>query len=137
MNNQYISKTDADTQKLGQEFAKTLQNGDVVLLYGDLGFGKTTFVKGIAKGLNIKNTIISPTFTIVREYENLYHLDLYRIDDEKQLQEIGVPDLLDSSEIKIIEWPENMHGHIPQKRIDVKILLNKDNTRTINITKHE
>lgn len=137
MNNQYISKTDADTQKLGQEFAKTLLDGDVVLLYGDLGFGKTTFVKGIAKGLNVKNTIISPTFTIVREYENLYHLDLYRIDDEKQLQEIGLPDLLEGSEIKIIEWPENMQGYMPQKRIDVKFLLNKDNTRTINIIKYE
>ncbi len=137
MNSKYISKTDAETQKIGQDFAKTLKEDDTVLLFGDLGFGKTTFVKGVAKGMGIKGRIISPTFTIIKEYENLYHLDLYRIENQKQIDELGLSDLLESPGIKLIEWPENMHGIMPQKRIEVKILLNKDNTRVFNISNYE
>ena len=137
MNKNLHSKNEIETEKAGFDFAKSLQAGDLVFLYGDLGFGKTTFVKGVARGLGIKTRIISPTFTIVREHKNLYHIDLYRIESKSQIDGLGLSEILQSDYIKLIEWPENMFDNLPSKRIDVKILLNKDNTRTINIIKYE
>lgn len=137
MNKSVHSKNEIETEEAGFDFAKNLKKGDIIFLYGDLGYGKTTFVKGVARGLGIKARIISPTFTIVREYENLYHIDLYRIENKSQVDSIGLPEILQSESIKLIEWPENMFRELPSERIDVKILLNKDNTRTINIIKYE
>ncbi len=131
------SKSEKDTKDAGYNLAKELKKGDIVLLYGDLGFGKTTFVKGVARGLTIKNRIISPTFTIIREHKNLYHIDLYRIESNEQIKALGFSEIIESAFVKLIEWPENIYGFMPKKRIDVKILLNKDNTRTINIARYE
>lgn len=128
--------SDAETQEIGRNFSKELKSGDIVLLYGDLGYGKTTFVKGIAKGLGISSRIISPTFTIIRIHSNMHHIDLYRIENENQLTEIGMKEILsDESSIKLIEWPEKLK-ELPQHYIEVKITLNKDDTRTIKINKH-
>lgn len=133
--NSYISKSDEETQMLGQKFAKELKLGDIILLYGNLGYGKTTFVKGIARGLGISSRIISPTFTIIRIHGNMHHIDLYRIENLKQLEEIGIREILqDKESIKLIEWPEKL-SQVPKKHIEVKIRLNKDDTRTININR--
>ncbi|MGE5041845.1 MAG: tRNA (adenosine(37)-N6)-threonylcarbamoyltransferase complex ATPase subunit type 1 TsaE [Candidatus Levyibacteriota bacterium] len=120
MNQEFFSTSDEETQKLGEEFARELEPGDVVLLYGDLGYGKTTFVKGIAVGLGVKTRIISPTFPIVRTHNNMHHIDLYRIEGMKNLQEIGIQELLeDPNSIKLIEWPEKLKN-LPEKRWEVK-----------------
>lgn len=152
-----ISRSDRETQELGEEFAKRLKPGDVVCLYGDLGYGKTTFVKGVARGLGVKSRIISPTFVIVRQHKlgdrfqalgtrELVHIDLYRIEDERQLVGIGLEDILeDKNAIKLIEWPEKL-VELPEKRIDIKFIMNKDkqslradalNTRTITMKIYE
>ncbi len=104
-----ITNSDHETKKLGEAFAQALKPGDVVFIYGDLGFGKTTFVKGVAKGLGIKTRIISPTFPIIRKHKNLYHIDLYRIESERQLDDLGLQEIIeDKCSIKLIEWPEKL-----------------------------
>lgn len=133
----FKSKTEAKTQEIGREFSKQLHSGDIVCLYGDLGLGKTTFVKGVATGLGIFSRIISPTFTIIRKHGEVYHIDLYRIEGISQLDVIGIQEILeDNTHIKLIEWPEKLQS-LPRKRWDIKFEMDKKNTRTININKHE
>lgn len=130
-----ITKSDDETKKLGEVFAKELRPGDIVFLYGNLGFGKTTFVKGVALGLGIKTRIISPTFTIVRQHKNLYHIDLYRIETEKQLDDLGLHEIIEEkNSIKLIEWPEKLQL-IGNKHWKVRFKLENDqDNRTIEIT---
>ena len=149
----YKSKSDQETQKLGAEFARELKNGDIVLLYGDLGYGKTTFVKGIARGLGITTRITSPTFVIVRSHEVkiqrakgksanqkskvLYHIDLYRIENAVQFVSLGIKEILqDQDSIKLVEWPGKM-AELPVQRWDIVFEMNNDSVRTIKIDKHE
>lgn len=133
----YNSKSDEETQKAGQEFAGQLKSGDIVLLYGDLGFGKTTFTKGIAKGLGADSRIMSPTFPIIRTHPKFYHIDLYRIDDSTQLEKMGLAELFeDPNLIKVVEWAEKLEN-VPEKRWDVRFQADKENNRVITITKHD
>lgn len=148
----YMSTSEAETQEIGENFTRKLTPGDIVLLYGDLGFGKTTFVKGIAKGLGIKTRIISPTFVILKGHNikskklnikntnkilKMFHVDLYRIESQSQLEGIGIREIMDhKSSVKLIEWPEKLRI-LPDKRKEVRFILNKDNTRTIKILEHE
>lgn len=131
----YLTKTDSETMAIAREFAQALKIGDVVCLYGDLGFGKTTFTKGIAEGLGISTRIISPTFTIVRDHGGLKHIDLYRIESERQLSELGLKEILgDVNSVKIIEWAEKAHDLLPKKRWEVKFELGaQENERKITI----
>lgn len=144
-----ITKNFSETEELGFNFAKKLKAGAVICLYGNLGVGKTQFVKGLAKGLGIKNRIISPTFIIVRSYaiflpkqtklENLfYHCDLYRLEDELDIVSTGLLDILnEGNSIVAIEWPEKLGKFIPTVRweINFKILIN--NSREIIIKKYD
>lgn len=126
-----ITKNFTQTQNLGKKFAEKLTNGGIVALYGNLGSGKTTFIQGFAKGLGIKNKIISPTFIIVRKYEinlkssisnlkSFYHIDLYRIENEAGLQGLGLEEILnDASNIVAIEWPEKIEKFLPDKTIKI------------------
>lgn len=132
------TKSDAETLKAGETFSKTLKPGDVVALDGDLGAGKTVLVKGIAKGLGIADVIVSPTFTILREYEGalpLYHFDVYRIGDPDELFEIGFQEYLDGDGICVIEWAEKVPELLPARAIGVRIEKTGSNTREINIKK--
>ena len=88
-----ISKKSSDTFKLGKEFSEKLKRGDIVAFYGGLGVGKTVFIKGICKGLGVNNDVISPTFTIINEYNagiKIFHIDFYRIDEVNELSELGI-----------------------------------------------
>ena len=132
----FITNNSKETQKLGFDFAKILKKGDVVCLIGALGSGKTTFVQGLAKGLGIKNRIISPTFVIVRSYKlevlSFYHVDLYRIEREKDVEGLGMGEIINSkNNIVIIEWAEKLGKFCPQKRIDINFFYEKDNIRKI------
>src|SRR3989344_3335881 len=105
----FITKNFKETQKLGCDFAKVLKKEDIVCLYGDLGSGKTTFVQGLAEGLGIKSRIISPTFIIMRSHElkngMFYHIDLYRIGSERDLEGLGIEEIINNkSNIVAIEW---------------------------------
>ncbi len=133
------------TQQLGFTFAKTLKGGEVLALYGDLGSGKTTFMQGLAKGLGITGNIISPTFIIMRTYNvgnrdeglgirNLYHLDLYRIENGEQAVDLGLKDLMGNRENVIaIEWPDKIENILPEKRIDLIFEYLEDDRRKIRI----
>ena len=103
--------TEEDTLNAGFEFAKTLKPGDIVTLDGDLGAGKTVFIKGICKFFNVTDYVVSPTYTIVNEYKgdmDIYHFDIYRIEEEEELYNIGFYEYLDNEGIKIIEWAEKI-----------------------------
>lgn len=101
-----------ETNKLAKKFAKTLSGGEVILFHGDLGSGKTTFIKSVGKYIGVKEDITSPTFNIVKQYAGkkltLYHLDLYRISDESELEMLGIGDILnDPHGVIMVEWAEN------------------------------
>lgn len=107
---------------LGEVVGKALQTGDVIVLSGDLGAGKTTLTKGIAKGLEIKQMIKSPTYTIVREYEGrlpLYHLDVYRIGDDPD--SIDLDDFLFGNGVTVIEWGELLSDVLPDDYLEIKL----------------
>ena len=136
-----ITTSFKETQKIGEEFAKKLKGGEVLALYGDLGSGKTTFMQGLAKGLGIERNIISPTFIIMRTYhlkgevlKNLYHLDLYRIENESQAVELGLEELMEDSEnIVAIEWPEKIENLMPSNKITIYFTYLNDDKREIRI----
>ena len=136
----YTSKSAEETQKLGEHIAAYLKPGDVLCLYGDLGSGKTTFVQGIAKGLEIEEIPNSPTFIIQREYpvtkngiSTLYHLDLYRMENESDIQSTGISSTLKEKDaVVIIEWPEKALKLLPEKRIDVHF-SHQDDSRAITL----
>jgi tRNA threonylcarbamoyl adenosine modification protein YjeE len=99
----------AETQRLGARLGALLEPGDVVLLHGDLGAGKTAFTQGIAAGMGVTTTVNSPTFTILKEYFGrlpLFHFDLYRIESPEEVQTLGFEDYFDSDGVSVIEWAE-------------------------------
>lgn len=121
---QYVSSSPEETFNLAGEFAKKIKPGDIIALDGELGAGKTIFVKGIAAAFGINDHITSPTFNIVKEYigrEKLYHFDVYRIDDVDELFEIGFEEYLNDGAICIIEWASLIEEVLPKDIIHVKI----------------
>jgi len=126
------------TEEAGFEFAKELKKGDVVALFGDLGAGKTSFVRGIAKAITPDADVTSPTFTIMQEYEGnppIYHFDMYRIDSFEDLYNTGFFDYMESGGICIIEWSEKILYAL-ENYIKVTIeKTNKENERIIKIEK--
>lgn len=131
------TKSPEQTQKVAKDFAKNLKLGDIVLLYGDLGSGKTQFVKGLAKGLGIKQRVTSPTFVFLKIYnangKTINHIDLYRSENISDLREIGLDEIFESSEITVIEWADKLEDNLPKKRIDIYIEPVDEKTRKIKI----
>jgi tRNA threonylcarbamoyladenosine biosynthesis protein TsaE len=131
-----ISKSEAETEAAGEQFAKTLPDGAVVALYGDLGAGKTAFVRGMARGLGIDARVSSPTFTIVNEYlgaRELYHFDMYRLGSSDELFDIGWEDYLSRGGVCAVEWSENVADAFEGDEICVRIEKTGDAERTITI----
>lgn len=129
------TKSEIETEQLGFEFAKSLVPGDTIALYGDLGSGKTEFVKGICNYFQVEEIVTSPTFTIVNKYTStlddtpfyIYHIDLYRIEKEIELVEIGFSEYLnDVNAITIIEWAEKTSFGF-SKSIKIKISTDEEN----------
>lgn len=116
--------SDEEMQNLGQLLGKTAQGHDLLLLNGDLGAGKTTLTKGIAKALGIKRPVKSPTFTIVREYREgsmpLFHMDMYRLEDG-DLSSIDMPSYLAENGLVVIEWPEFIIDSLPDDYLQLTI----------------
>ncbi len=136
-----ISKSEKETREFGEKLAKKISPPSIICLYGDLGGGKTTFVKGLAKGLKIKEKITSPTFIILRKYRgkkgkksiNFYHIDLYRT-KEFELSNLGVEEILNEpNSIIAIEWAEKIKKFLPKKRIEIEFKFIDENTRKIII----
>lgn len=142
INQKYTSNSEEETIELGRKFSKELRGGDIVAFYGDLGSGKTEFIKGICEKFEIQDLVTSPTFTIVNNYKcsngtMIYHLDLYRLKEKDEFDEIGFYELLDDENaIKLIEWAEKGQALMPENRINVKITNdpNNENKRYISIS---
>ena len=114
-----------DTYEIGKKIGQEAQPGQVICLYGDLGVGKTVFTKGLADGLGITEPIQSPTFTIVREYEEgrlpFYHFDVYRIGDVEEMEEIGYQDYFYGEGLCMIEWAQLIEEIIPENARHITI----------------
>ena len=128
-----ISKSEKNTQEIAFEYAKTLSKGDVILLNGDLGAGKTAFTKGVAKYFGIDG-VTSPTYAYLNVYNDLiYHYDCYRLSSGEDAEGLGLTDYFYSDGICIIEWPMNIADVLPKKHKRVTILKTGENTREIII----
>lgn len=135
---EFISKSSVETEKIGQKIAGKLKNKDIIAFYGGLGAGKTTLVRGIAKGLGSIDWVSSPTFAIVNEYDGennkIYHFDMYRIEEFDDLYSVGFFDYLESDAIIIIEWSENIELELPDNIIKITMKhLNSQNERVIKV----
>ena len=118
-----ITSSPEQTWRIGEALGRLLKAGDTVCLYGDLGSGKTNLSYGIALGLEVRDQYItSPTFTFVNEYEGripLYHLDLYRIKDPEELENIGFDEYVESDGVALIEWAERAEDDLPEQRLSI------------------
>lgn len=132
----YYSANEAETEKIGAEFSSSLPGGTVVAMYGDLGAGKTAFVRGMAKGMGLNCRVNSPTFTIVNEYlgeRELIHFDMYRLDSADDLYDIGWEDYLNRGAVCVVEWSEKVEEAFTGDEIVVVIDKLGDNERKISI----
>ena len=134
MKNKYKTNSDLETQEIGKIFSKEIVVGDVILLFGDLGAGKTTFVKGLLKGLKFDGVVTSPTFSLVNEYNalmNVIHIDCYREKNKQRWINIGLEDFFNNSNLVIIEWPEIIMDIIPKNTIKVNLKHIDKSTREV------
>ncbi len=141
-----VTKSAEETQKIGemtaQKFLKqTSEKAIIVALEGDLGGGKTTFVQGLARGLKVKDSVVSPSFVLIKKYqlkekkgkiENLYHIDCYRLDKSWQLQDLGLEEIIsDSKNLVVIEWAERVEEILPKDKTVIKFEWVDENKRKI------
>ena len=136
--NRFTTTSEQETAHAGRELAAALSAGDVVLLYGDLGAGKTAFVKGLAEGLGVaREEVSSPTFTLVQEYRGgrltLFHVDLYRLNDPRELDDLGLEEIAEGG-VLAIEWAEKLDARLkPSRSIEVRIEHGDGDTRTVTL----
>ena len=133
--NMVTTKSAAETRELGKQLAVQLKAGDVILLEGDLGAGKSEFARGVAKGLGVTETVTSPSFTILNVYESgklpLYHFDWYRLERSEELYELGMDEYLGGNGIALVEWPAQCPDAVPEKCLRIKISATGENSRRI------
>ncbi len=133
---EFISNSEHETEKIGEQFAAGLKGGSVVAMYGDLGAGKTAFVRGMARGMGLDCRVSSPTFTIVNEYlgeRELIHFDMYRLSDAEELFDIGWEDYLRRGAVCAVEWSENVQDAFFGDETIVRIEKLGDGQRKITI----
>ncbi len=132
----YVTSSAKETQALAKKLAKKLKPKDILLFFADLGAGKTTFIQGLAEGLNLKHKATSPSFIIVNEYPGkipLFHIDLYRLEDEKSIEDLGIEEYYEKGGIVAIEWAERLGKNLPPKARKIKIETLSENKRKITI----
>ena len=132
----YTTNSEAETEALGEAFARSLPDGSVVAFYGELGSGKTAFVRGMARGMGIDALVNSPTFTIVNEYigpRSLFHFDMYRLGSADELYDIGWEDYLGRGGVCAVEWSENVADAFEGGEYVVRFEKTGDESRRITI----
>ena len=132
----YRTASEEETIELGRRLARELPRSGVVLLIGNLGAGKTTLVKGIAAGRSAisPDEVSSPTFTLIHEYApDLYHIDLYRLDEPREVEGLGLDELFGRDALVLIEWGERFPQLMPAERIEIRLRRNPDETREIEV----
>lgn len=133
----FVTNSPADTEQIAQDFAKTLKGGEIIAFRGDLGMGKTCFVRGLAKGLGSDDSVTSPTFALMNEYPSgrlpLYHFDMYRISGWEDLYSTGYFDYAESGGVLAVEWSENIEAALNENTIFVTFTRTGENSRTITI----
>ena len=138
MNYKYTSRSEQDTMELAQNIESEKFPGMIICLDGELGSGKTVFVKGFAQALGIQETITSPTFNLVKEYRDgemtLFHMDVYRLKDS--CETVGFDDYFNQDAVSIIEWPDLICGCLPEERLEIKIKVIDENTRVLILEPH-
>lgn len=123
-----------ETMTFGERLGSRLQPGDVLALFGDLGAGKTTFTKGLAVGLGLEADVHSPTFTLIHEHLGqipLYHIDLYRLESELEVENIGIDEYIYGDGVTVIEWADRMKSLLPGGRLDLEFRMVGDVEREI------
>ena len=129
----FVSNSREQTEAFAKEYAKTLRAGDVVLLDGDMGAGKTVFSKGVAEGLGIQEEVTSPTYAYMNDYDGrLFHYDCYRIESPEQAEALGLADYFDMGGICLIEWAQNIAPLLPRTVKRVKITKLDETRREIS-----
>ena len=136
---EFISHSEAETEALGEKLARSLpERGAVIAMYGELGAGKTAFVRGLARGLEVDGTVTSPTFTIVNELygkRDLFHFDMYRLGSADELFDIGWEDYLSRGGVCAVEWSENVEDALQDAiRVTIEKDADEPDTRHITIT---
>jgi tRNA threonylcarbamoyladenosine biosynthesis protein TsaE len=137
---EFLSRSPEETIALGRKLADMLTPPKIVLLRGDLGAGKTTLVKGIAEGFRAasQEDVTSPTFTLVHEYRgpgvNLYHIDLYRVDTPRQLETLGLDDLIGENSVLLIEWGEKFGRFVHERDVEIALERVGEDERRVRVS---
>lgn len=137
MEHKLTSRSEMDTIEFAQNLESEKFPNMVICLDGELGSGKTVFTKGFANGLGIRETVTSPTFNIIKEYDGelpLYHMDVYRLDGNTE--GVGIEEYFTKGGVVIIEWAKTIKDILPEKRLDIKFKVAGENTRVLIITPH-
>ena len=141
MNLKIDVKSVADLEQAARRFVEEMGDETVYAFYGEMGAGKTTFIRALAAALGVKDDVAnSPSFSIINEYrsdttaELIYHFDLYRLDSMDEAMDIGVEDYFDSGALCLLEWPERIEPMLPDDTVHVTITVNPDESRTITAT---
>jgi tRNA threonylcarbamoyladenosine biosynthesis protein TsaE len=131
----FLSSSPEETQALSKSLGEKLHRGAVLTLEGDLGAGKTTFTKGLAKALGIERNVNSPTFTIIKEYHGkipLYHMDVYRLEESDE--DLGFDEYFYGNGITVVEWAKYIYDQLPNERLEIEISYEGETTRRITFT---
>ena len=132
-----VTNSAAETKALGEKLASRLKAGDVVVLEGELGAGKSELARGIARGLGVTETVTSPSFTILNVYESgrcpLYHFDWYRLESEEELYELGMDEYLGGDGIAVIEWAERCPEAVPENVLRIRLEVTGGESRRITV----
>jgi len=132
-----VTRSTAETLELARAVGELLRPGDVVSLVGDLGAGKTVFARGVARALGVTELVVSPSFTIVREYDGrvpLVHVDVYRIDAVQELHDLGFEEVVREDAVTLVEWGDRIDGLLPGDRLDVRLAPGaSDDERVVEI----
>ena len=138
MKREVLTQSYEETQAFAETFAQVLKAGDTVAFFGDLGAGKTAFAGGVARGLGIRGTVASPTFTLVQEYCDgrlpLYHFDVYRLGGPDGLEDIGFYEYIDGDGVCLIEWSELIETELPRDCYRITITRVSDTQRKITVS---